>query len=285
MPSPRIIGPRHRHSRAAALILPLRLLLNRFLVFIYIAFAFTVLITSKINPGLLQDTRAMLVDVAAPVWQGIQVPVDALGTVKQQVTSLVMLHQENARLRVENQRLQAAQTTVVSLQNENAQLRQVLHAAPTPSHHYVTARVLGGAASPFAQNVVIDAGKEQGVQTGHAVQTSQGLIGRVVNAGQHSARVLLMTDAQSRIPVRLGASGVPAVAVGMHTDALALSYLPEHATIQTGELVTTSGEGGLLPPGLPVGRVVQGENSHYHVQPFADHRLLNYATVIIPSPQ
>ena len=105
------------------------------------------------------------------------------------------------------------------------------------------------------QALLIDAGAEQGVDTGMPATTPEGLVGRVVDVGARSARVLLITDFNSRIPVVVEGSGDQAILEGDNRPLPALRFLPLNPGFAVGDRVLTSGHGGLLPPGLPVGRI------------------------------
>ena len=102
---------------------------------------------------------------------------------------------------------------------------------------------------------MIDAGHEQNVKTGYPVINADGLVGRVVETGAASARVLLSTDLNSRIPVVVGPDGVRAILAGDNGPRPRLIYLPQNAKIAAGDDVATSGTGGLYPRGLRIGKV------------------------------
>jgi rod shape-determining protein MreC len=113
-----------------------------------------------------------------------------------------------------------------------------------------------------------------------AVVNDAGLAGRVVDVAKKTARVLLLTDINSRIPVISEASRERAIAGGNNSDTLTLIYLPENSKLKVGEKIITSGDGRVLPPGLPVGVVTKIEKGIATVKPFVDNYRLEYVSVI-----
>ncbi|HEY0900904.1 MAG TPA: rod shape-determining protein MreC, partial [Micavibrio sp.] len=113
-----------------------------------------------------------------------------------------------------------------------------------------------------------------------AVLGGEGLMGRVVEAGQKSARILLLTDMNARVPVFVGAENIRAMLAGNNTDNPEIIHLPPQTTIKAGDRVTTSGHGGLYPYGLPVGEIVTAANGELRVQLYADIDRTTYVRVV-----
>jgi rod shape-determining protein MreC len=111
------------------------------------------------------------------------------------------------------------------------------------------------------------------------VLTGEGLVGRVLEAGQRVSRVLLITDLNSRIPVRIERTRVRAILVGDNTDRPLLEYLPSHDVVAPGDRVVTSGDAGVFPPGLAIGEVVAVTETGVRVRPFVDWNRLELVRV------
>jgi rod shape-determining protein MreC len=135
----------------------------------------------------------------------------------------------------------------------------------------------GGA---FAQSILIAAGSRDGVAKGQAAMTSEGLVGRVTQAGYRSARVLLITDINSRIPVRVGEAGDRAILAGDNSSRPKLIYLGVKSAVAPGDRIVTSGDAGAFPPGLPVGRVVATDDSTAVIETFVSRERLQYVEVL-----
>jgi len=129
--------------------------------------------------------------------------------------------------------------------------------------------------------VLISIGSDRGIVRGNPVVTADGLVGIVIDVGLTHARVLMISDINARIPVILASSSWPGLTVGQNGQLLDLQFLPGEANPKIGELVLTSGHGGVLPNGLPVGRVDQIKDGKILVRPAVDFRHLSYISVLV----
>ena len=135
----------------------------------------------------------------------------------------------------------------------------------------------GGA---FVRTVLLNAGTDDGVAVGQAAVNAEGLVGRVVEVGRRSARILLLTDLNSRVPVVVERSRVPAILAGDNSDHPRLSFTPVNAVFEPGDRIVTSGHGGMLPPGLPIGEVISTVGGVARVRPYVDWTALEYLRVL-----
>ena len=144
----------------------------------------------------------------------------------------------------------------IVLQGRVGRYQALLHAVPDPQLNRVLARVIGRASRPFLQTMILDAGRGDHALAGQAVMDARGMIGRIYLTGQRTSWVILLTDLNSRIPVSIAPGNVQAIMTGDNTAMPALDMLSHTVTLHAGDQVTSSGDGGLLPAGLPVGTVV-----------------------------
>ncbi|MCF6328573.1 MAG: rod shape-determining protein MreC [Henriciella sp.] len=133
---------------------------------------------------------------------------------------------------------------------------RILNMQSEPRDNEVTARIMAEADGPFAEAMLANAGKLNGVQEGYYAENDGGLVGRVVQVGQRSSRILKITDFNSRVPVMGESSGLRAIMFGGRDGAGRLTDRPESGDFMQGERVLTSGEGGIFPRGVVVGFVV-----------------------------
>ena len=122
--------------------------------------------------------------------------------------------------------------------------------------NFVTSRVIADSSGAFVRSVMINAGRAKDVRAGYPVINADGLVGRVAEAGENSARVLLLTDLNSRVPVVIGGKEVRAILSGDNGPEPRLTYMPQDVSISPGDDVATSGAGGLFPRGLRIGKVI-----------------------------
>ncbi len=144
---------------------------------------------------------------------------------------------------------------------------------------FATGRVIADARGPFVRSALINLGREDGLRIGYAVINGDGLVGRTVDAGESVARVLLLNDLNSRIPVLVGPAGVRGLASGDNSAELQLDFLPDGAALYAGDEVYTSGSDGVLPRGLRVG-VVSGAQGAFKVRPYAELNSLDAVSVL-----
>jgi len=212
-------------------------------------------------------------------------PLAVVRRTSEAVGSLLALEEENARLREENRRLVHWQNEAIRLAVQNAALREAL-AMPAVSgaRRRTTVRIVADPGGPFVQTRLIDAGRDRGLEKGMAVVDAYGMVGRIVEVGERSARVLLITDFNSRIPVLVERSRDQAILEGRNGPLAELRFLPMSPSFAVGDRVLTSGRGGLLPPGLPVGEIVHVDERRVLVRPLVDWDRLDYVAVLESDP-
>ena len=165
------------------------------------------------------------------------------------------VYRENDKLRAENAELKAWQARALSLQQKVARYEALLELPLEPDIQYRTGRVVEDPGGPFVRTFRINLGSAEGVVEGQAVIGATGLIGRIVAAGKHASRVLLITDLNSRVPVMVEPQGIRGMLTGQNDGAPTINYVARDAHVAPGSAVVTSGSGGLYPPNIPVGTV------------------------------
>ena len=241
---------------------PVRSLLDRSALGGLVVLSVLLLVLAKADIRLTGYMGERLTDAITPVLAALNRPVVALRDGFERVGGLLAAYEENARLREENRRLLGWQAEAARLAVQNRSLQRML-AVPTLEHPAarLTARVVGDSGGAFVQALLLDAGAEQGVTKGMSATTPEGLVGRVIDVGERSARALLITDFNSRIPVVVESSGDHALLEGDNSPLPILRFLPLKPGFAIGDRVLTSGRGGLLPAGLAVGRIEPGERA------------------------
>jgi len=238
------------------------------------------IVVGRAEPRVLERLRTLVLDVAGPVADAVSQPVVATQRVADGIAELLSLHSENAILREENARLAQWQVVARSLDAENRELRRLLQVPGDPPLGFVTGRVVANSGGSFVHSVLVLAGSGDGAAKGHVAVAADGLAGRVTEIGERAARVLLLTDMNSNVPVVLERSRERAIAAGDNSGRLRLLFLAPAAQPQIGDRIVTSGHGGVFPPGIPVGAVVGFRDGIALVQPFVEAARLEYVRLV-----
>jgi len=249
---------------------PLKAWASRFALLLLVGAAFGLMLIGRTNTFIVEETRTAVTDMVTPILDVVSQPVDTFSGVLDQAEAFTRLSAENQALKEQNARLLQWQAVAHRLEAENAALRNLNNMVPDPAMRYITTRVVGDPGGAFVRTVLINAGERNGVEKGQAAITGEGLAGRVAEVGQRSARILLLTDINSRVPVIVGTARDRAVMAGDNSNAPELLYLGPTAKVKVGDRVTTSGHGGVFPPGLPIGVVSGVGEKGIRVKPFVD---------------
>jgi rod shape-determining protein MreC len=225
------------------------------------ALAVALVLIGKAQSSLFNSARARVTDWIAPELAWAHRPFDLASSWWAGLNEGYGVYQENIRLKEENARLKQWQTVAVMLDARVKRYQLLLHAVPDASLSSVLAHVIGRARRPFLETMILDAGKANGVKPGQAVIDTRGMIGRIFLAGEHTSWVILLSDLNSRIPVTIEPGHAQAILAGDNAKAPALEALAQGAVVHPGDQVVSSGDGGILPPGLPVGTVISDGGS------------------------
>ena len=267
-------------SGALGRLATLKLLAQRFAFLSLIMASFALMLLGKADAVLVERIRVTVGDAVSPILDVMSRPAASIASVVTTVHDLAALRVENVRLREENSRLMHWQTVARQLDNENRVLHDQLNFIPDPDPSFITSRVIGDTGGAFVHAMLINAGTREGVRKGQAVIAGEVLVGRIAEVGQRSARVLLLTDINSHIPVLLEGSRAKAILTGDNSDRPRLSYLSPNTNAVPGDRVVTSGHGGAFPPGMPIGVVSSAQDGVVRVELLVPRYQLEYVTVV-----
>ncbi|ATQ43745.1 rod shape-determining protein MreC [Caulobacter mirabilis] len=218
--------------------------------------------------------------VAEPVSGVVAKPGEWTGDIVGFVRGYFFAASENRRLKQQVIALQTQADEAVRLQDENERLRAVLGVRTDPPIPMITARVVTDSRGPFANYRLANAGTKDGVMIGFPVLAERGLVGRVVGVSGGASKVLLLTDAASKTPVMVDRTNARAILTGDGGPNPKLEYLRSREPLKEGDRVLTSGDGGVIPRGLPVGRAVKGLDGRWRVVLDADSSVIDWVRIL-----
>lgn len=252
--------------------------------------AVLLLLAGKMHFVPFERARTAITDRTGPFLQKMNAPVVAVTRWVGGVGHFFDVYSENQRLREDNARLLQWRGAALALQSRIKGYERLLKSVPDTAYSTMTAKVIARSSQPFLETIVLNAGRRQGVKAGQAVVDARGLLGRIYVAGDHTSWVILVNDLNSRIPVLIRPGNVQAILTGDNTSEPALEALPQNTKLKNGAEIVTSGDGGLLPEGLPVG-LLKVSGVETKVQLYAEPltaeevRVLDYKSPIEPMPK
>ena len=245
-----------------------------------VAVGLILLIFSIAAPNGFRDFKGLALDATAPLSRGLhQVSTTIEGVASGAGAYWDAAHQ-NERLRSERDSMRRQLVTARAILLENRQLKAALRLRERTSDAVASGRIVGSSFQSPRRFAILSVGKSDGVEVGMPVRAPEGLIGRVLESGSSASRVLLVSDRSSIVPARHLRTGQAVIAQGRGDGTIELKPLEVGRNpFRPGDLVITSGTGGLYPPLVPLARVVRIEGDNAIALPLADPSDVNFAIV------
>ena len=225
--------------------------------------------------------RDLLSRSLAPVASVVERPVEWAGMGAGEVGGYFFAVSENRRLKREIRDLEGWRDTAIALKNVNDRYESLLKLKTEPPVPMVSARSVTDARGPFANARLLDVGVEAGVGVGDPVISDHGAVGRIVGATRGASRMLLLTDVESRTPILVDRTNARAILTGDGGAYPLLEYVRGREPVRDGDMILTSGDGGVFPRGLPVGVAVRDLKGAWRVRMYADAAPIDYVRVLL----
>ena len=255
---------------------PIRRLLVGFLVFVLLG----IFLVWRIDSPRVERFRLAVIDRVVPSFDWAMAPVTSVANLISDFQSYQKLATQNGDLRRELQQMKAWKEAALQLEQENAKLLGLNNVRLDPKLTYVTGVVMTDSGSPFRQSVLLNVGARDGITDGWPTMDGIGLVGRISGVGEKTARVILLTDTSSRIPITIQPSGQPAILGGDNTLNPPIEFLENADLVRPGDRVVSSGDGGVFPADLLVGQVALGNDLRLRVRLSADYERLEFLRVL-----
>lgn len=238
---------------------------------------------SVADPVGFAQLRIASQEVTAPVARASRSAIGSISGIDDAVSAYVGAGSQNRRLRKELTETRRQLVATSSLQEENRQLKALLKLQETDKTALANGYLLTSTSTSSKRVALLSIGRNLGVEAGQPVRGADGLIGRVLTAGPSVSQVLLLTDVDNIVPVRRARDGLPALANGRGNGDLDIRTLNiANNPFKPGDILVTSGTGGLYPPNIPVAIVVRRQDDGALARPLADPGKVDAVAVLRP---
>ncbi len=258
--------------------------LRRILIALMAASLVLVFLVWRIDSPRVEQFRMAVIDSVVPSFDWAMRPVARAVGMAENFRSYARILEQNQELRRELQQMRAWREAALQLEQRNAQLLDLNQVRLDPQLTHVTGVVMADSGSPFRKSVLLNVGARDGVQDGWAVMDGLGLAGRIAGVGSRTARVVLLTDTASAVPVIIQPSGQRAMLVGDNAPFPILEFIESPEDLRPGDRVISSDDGGVFPAGILVGEVVATSDGRLRVRIAADYGRLEFLRVLRTRP-
>ncbi|MDW3223095.1 MAG: rod shape-determining protein MreC [Paracoccaceae bacterium] len=253
---------------------------RRLLIAVLVLCLLSTFLVWRIDSPRVERFRAQVTDRFVPGLDWAMSPVTGIINLLKDFQSYQRLAEQNGELRSELRRMQAWKEAALQLEQENARLLDLNKVRLDPRLTYITGVVLADSGSPFRQSVLLNVGARDGIIDGWATMDGIGVVGRISGVGENTSRVILLTDASSRIPALIQPSGQRVIVSGDNSAAPPIEFLEDSDVVRPGHRVISSGDGGVFPAGLLIGQVAADPTGKLRVRLAADYQRLEFLRVL-----
>ena len=237
----------------------------------------------SINSKSLNFVRSAIKDVIYRTSFIVSIPENTISPMFTTIQSHFKTYEQYELIKLELQQLKNQQNQIAYLKTENDKLKKVIEDTDIYNYESIISKVLVDKKSPFLKSVILNKGFNSGLKKGMPVLKGPYFVGRITEVNYLSSRVLLISDLNSKIPVLIEPNGYQAIMSGTGGDFAQLDFLPKNHQLEVGNLVYTSGTGGIFFAGIPIGRIELIEEQLY-VKFFSDLNQLYLINVITSQP-
>jgi rod shape-determining protein MreC len=250
-------------------------------IFLFIFLSSTLISLSYMQSPIITTAQNVILSIAAPFIKMIEAPFDWAKQGKDYLSSWANARHQAETLAIENKQLKETICSMDALREANTVLEKFLNVKTRLKTPLITVPVLSYPGRPFIKSLLISAGKAENIKPQQVVINERGLVGRVINVGQGISHILLLTDVNSHVPVVLKGTDTHAILEGANEGLPFLKYV-QTKLFQVGDIVETSGHGGIFPAKIPVGKVEKIEGDRVFVRLFSDLESLSFVMLTDP---
>ena len=260
-------------------IFELKVLLRRVFVLILFLSSFFFILLSKTDNSVINGINKVVLEITGPILQVVELPARMAHRIYTYFYDISHIYTDNMQLREENKQMLILQNKVRTLEVENQLLSRLLNYVPPAEADFMSAKIIAESGDNFTNMLLVYIGNEQ-VEKGQIVLSDASVIGSVDKVGTHYAKIILVTDINSKIPVVIERTRARGILSGNNTENPDLIFMRSISDVQEGDIVVTSGVGGIFPAGLPIGFVSSIINGEIKVETMADLSRIEYVRIV-----
>ncbi|MBP5352363.1 MAG: rod shape-determining protein MreC [Alphaproteobacteria bacterium] len=257
----------------------LKVFFQRLFLLILFLFSIFAILFERADSNITGTIDGAVLKVTGPIMQVVEFPSRVIHRIYTYFYDISHIYADNRELREENKQMLILQNKVRTLEVENQLLGRLLNYIPPTEAGFISAKIIAESGDSFTHMLLVYIGNEA-VQKGQIVLGDESVIGRVEKVSGSYAKVILVTDINSKIPVVVERTRVRGILSGNNTERPSLIFTRSAADIQEGDIVVTSGVGGMFPAGLPVGFVSSVKGSEISVETMADISRIEYVRIV-----
>lgn len=254
---------------------------KQFILFIFFAIStILILYVSSSNSLFAQKARLIVMEIFHPIARLSHVPSKGVQQTKVKAHDWIFAYAKLQELKETIKNFREREYYIQKIEHENAELRRLLNVTRSYTTRFKTVPIISYPGKPFVKSLLLGAGLKQGIMSQSPLITQEGLVGRTVESSENLTRAILITDLNSRVPIILKPSNKHAILMGTNSTRPVLRYLPYDAGVKKGDIVRTSGRGGVFPAGIPVGVVEKVSAEEATVRPFVKLDSLSFVNIL-----
>ena len=257
-----------------------RLFLRKLALTLVVMIAFGLVFLNKADNVYLNTSQDIVSRILNPIIQTIQLPADGVYFAYEHIKDIVLVYADNRALKEKTKKFEENQNKLHALQIENDLLSEMLLYKAPPASTFMTAKIIATEGDGFSHSLIAYVPEINQVQKGEIVLYKEAVIGRVDAVHGAYVRVMLITDINSKIPVVIERTREKSILSGNNTSVLNLLFASSNADIKEGDLVLTSGVGGVFPSNLPVGYVSKATDTVIEVTPMHEIEKAEYVKIV-----
>ena len=253
---------------------------KKLLTVLTFSFALLIIISSLTNFHFTNVIKLKFLDYSSYILKSFYMPLNTFKNSGDNINNIFYVYRNNKNLIIENENLKSQLIEQKFIRKENIELRNLLNVKKENSYSFVTAKILSQSNFSFSHSMILSVGLDNNISINSPVIYKNHLVGYISDIGNKSSRVTLITDINSKIPVLVLDKNIKFIMSGDNNNYLKLLNFGNTNLLENGDEVYTSGDGGMYPKGLMVGKVIKGSENQLVIEPSLTIGKLDYLQII-----